>query len=146
MRAQLLARSLIAIAGLACASARVPARGSVAPASPTSPALPASPATNGPRAALDHFIQGLALWDPEREPLLDYLVRAREAEKRYGWGTDRCRAYVQLGDPDQVFFEPDVEIWVYTRYFGRLKFDHKRLTRESQAMLGTLVAQARFAR
>ena len=76
----------------------------------------------------------------------------READTRYGesgtpgWETDRGSAYVQLGDPDQVFVEPHVEIWVYTRYFGRLKFDHKRLTRESQAMLGTLVAQARSAR
>jgi len=60
--------------------------------------------------------------------------------------TDRGRAYVQLGDPDQVFVEPDIEIWVYTRYFGRLKFDHKQLVPESRDMLPTLVARARSAR
>jgi len=128
----------MAVAGLACASTSA----DVPYARPASPAAPASRVIVG----RDGFIQRLALWDPHREPLLDYLERVHEADRRYGWGTDRCRAYVQLGDPDQVFVEPDVEIWVYTRYFGRLKFDHTRLTQESQAMLGTLVAQARSAR
>jgi hypothetical protein len=51
-----------------------------------------------------------------------------------------------LGDPDQVFVEPDIEIWVYTRYFGRLRFDHHRLVPESRHMLATLAVQARSAR
>jgi hypothetical protein len=92
------------------------------------------------------------LWEQSREPLLNYLDRVREANRRYrdegmsGWETDRARVYIQLGDPDQVFVEPDIQIWVYTRYFGRLKFDHKRLVPGSQAMLDTLVARERSAR
>ena len=84
--------------------------------------------------------------------LPEYLDRLREANKRYGerdtpgWQTDRGSAYLQLGDPDQVFVEPDVEIWVYTRYFGRLRFDHHRLVPESRHMLATLAVQARSAR
>jgi GWxTD domain-containing protein len=84
--------------------------------------------------------------------LPEYFDRVREANKRYserdtpGWETDRGRAYVQLGDPDQVFVESDIEIWVYTRYFGRLKFDHRRLMPESREMLETLIARARSAR
>lgn len=84
--------------------------------------------------------------------LPDYFARVHEANKRYseagvqGWETDRGSAYVQLGDPDQVFVEPDVEIWVYIRYFGRLKFDHRRLEPRSREMLATLVTQARSAR
>jgi GWxTD domain-containing protein len=87
-----------------------------------------------------------------REPLSEYLGRVGEANKRYGergtpgWQTDRGSAYLQLGDPDQVFVEPDVEIWVYTRYFGRLRFDHHRLVPESRQMLATLVVQARSVR
>jgi GWxTD domain-containing protein len=81
-----------------------------------------------------------------------YLAQVREANKRYGergipgWQTDRGSAYLQLGDPDQVFVEPDVEIWVYTRYFGRLRFDHHWLVPESRRMLATLAVQARSAR
>jgi GWxTD domain-containing protein len=84
--------------------------------------------------------------------LPEYFSRVSEANKRYGergipgWQTDRGSAYLQLGDPDQVFVEPDVEIWVYTRYFGRLRFDHHRLVPESRQMLATLVAQARSVR
>jgi GWxTD domain-containing protein len=84
--------------------------------------------------------------------LPEYVGRVREANKRYGeqgvpgWETDRGSVYVQLGDPDQVFVEPDIEIWLYTRYFGRLKFDHKRLMPESREMLETLIARARSAR
>jgi GWxTD domain-containing protein len=84
--------------------------------------------------------------------LPEYLARVREANRRYsdtgipGWETDRGSVYVQLGDPDQVFVEPDIEIWLYMRYFGRLKFDHRRLMPESREMLGTLVARARSAR
>jgi hypothetical protein len=82
----------------------------------------------------------------------EYFARVREANRRYGengtpgWQTDRGSAYLQLGDPDQVFVEPDVEIWVYTRYFGRLRFDHHRLVPESRQMLATLVAQTRSVR
>ena len=85
--------------------------------------------------------------------LPEYFDRVREANTRYsgqgiaGWETDRGSAYLQLGDPDQVFVEePDVEIWLYTRYFGRLRFDHRRLTPESRKELQTLIARARSAR
>ena len=86
-----------------------------------------------------------------REPLSEYLLRVGEANRRYrdelvpGWETDRGSVYLQLGDPDQVFVKPNVTIWLYTRYFGRLKFDHERLTPESREMLETLIARARSA-
>jgi GWxTD domain-containing protein len=91
------------------------------------------------------------------DALLDYVDRVREANERYrgetvpGWETDRGSAYVMLGEPDQVFIESRrFEIWLYTRYFGRLVFADDngrwRLTPESRETLATLVSRARSRR
>jgi GWxTD domain-containing protein len=92
------------------------------------------------------------------DALLDYIDRVLVANERYrdepvpGWETDRGSAYVMLGEPDQVFVEERrIEIWLYTRYFGRLVFaadaDRRwRLTPDSRATLATLVARARSRR
>ena len=96
------------------------------------------------------------VWEQSRQPLLEYLDRVRQANKRYwdeyipGWKTDRGSVFLRLGDPDQVFVEPDTSFWVYTRYFGRVQLVHEgqrwRLTPQGHAMLDTLVARARDAR
>ncbi len=110
-----------------------------------------------PRLAPDSLARSSRPGVSGADALLDYVDRVRAVNERYrgetvpGCETDRGSAYVMLGEPDQVFIESRrFEIWLYTRYLGRLVFADDngrwRLTPESRETLATLVSRARSRR